>query len=138
LENKALLGIQKEDGTYTIVGESSIYYLTPTGTESEISQKDFLKLLHQNAWALGKKGDFEFLKVNEQDLVWLKDASTMNAMWNTILLLHDNQDEAYDKSVQLVMVMGIVAATATHTFSPPAISSQKSSSQHFQEPANQN
>jgi hypothetical protein len=93
LGKKALLGIQKEDGIYTIVGESSIYYLTSTGVEGEISQKDFLKLLHQNAWALGKKGDFEFLKVNEQDQVWLKDASTMSAMWNTILLLDANQEE---------------------------------------------
>jgi len=36
-----------------------------------------LKLLQQNTWVLGKKGDFEFL----------------SAMWNTILLLDAAMDD---------------------------------------------
>lgn len=89
IDKKALVGIQREDGIYTIVGEEYIYYLTPSGTTGAISLDAFRKILKANAMSSGKKGDFEFLKINEQDEVWLKNTNTMNAMWNTIMYLDD-------------------------------------------------
>lgn len=89
---KALVGIQREDGIYTIIGENSVYYLTTFNVEGEILLKDFIELLTKNAMSQGKKGHFEFINVNEQDAVWLKDISTMNALWNTMLLLYNSQE----------------------------------------------
>jgi len=92
LQNKniqALLGIQKGDGMYTVIGLESIYYSTGSGTEGEISHGIFLDILQQNALSKGKTGDFEFLEVNENDAVWVMNAYTMNAMWNIIMLLHN-------------------------------------------------
>ncbi|GAA3940948.1 hypothetical protein GO495_09500 [Chitinophaga oryziterrae] len=86
---KALVGIQREDGIYTIVGEEYVYYLTLSGTTGEMSLDAFRKILKADAMSLGKKGDFQFLKINEQDTVWLKSVETMNAMWNTIMYLDD-------------------------------------------------
>lgn len=84
---KAILGIQREDGIYTILGENSIYYMASSGAEGEVSHSYFLEILSQNALSQGKAGDFAFVMVNSNDSVWLKDAGTMNAIWNTILLL---------------------------------------------------
>lgn len=88
INKQSIVGIQREDGIYTIIGERCIYYLTPLGAEGEISFEAFLHILRQNAWSLGKGGKFEFVSVNELDAVWLKDGPTMSAMWNTLLLLH--------------------------------------------------
>lgn len=88
---KALLGIQREDKIYTVIGESSVYYSTNLGVEGEISHEEFLKFLQKNAINLGKKGIFEFVSINEQDVIWVLNGPTMNAMWNTILLLHNNK-----------------------------------------------
>lgn len=84
---KALLGMEREDGIYTIMGEDHIYYLTPERIAGQIPHKDFLKILHKNAMSLGKKAQFDYVPVNEKDVVWVKDAYTMNAMWNTIMML---------------------------------------------------
>jgi hypothetical protein len=88
---KALLGIQREDGIYTIVGEEFIYYSTDSEDEGEISHGEFLEILKNNALDIGKRGTFQFVKVNEMDEVWLLDGPTMNALWNTILLLYNNK-----------------------------------------------
>lgn len=90
---KALLGIQREDGIYTIVGEEFIYYSTDSGDEGEISHGEFLEILKNNALDIGKKRTFQFVKVNEKDAVWILDGPTMNAMWNTILLFYNNKEE---------------------------------------------
>lgn len=87
MQKKALLGIQKADGVYTIIGEESVYYSTPLGIEGEISHKDFLAILTKNAMSLGKMAQFEFVEMKNKDLVWVSDVQTMNAMWNTIILL---------------------------------------------------
>ena len=87
---KALLGIKRPDGVYTIIGETSVYYVTELGKEGEISHSDFLKILRENAMAKGKKGQFDFVQVNQQDYVWLLNGGAMNAMWNTIMLLDNN------------------------------------------------
>lgn len=87
---KALLGIQSDDGKYTILGEESVYYRTSSGFEGEIPYAMFLKILTENAWSLGKTGDFEVVKISEKDSIWVLNAATMTAMWNTILLLDGN------------------------------------------------
>lgn len=88
VNKQSIIGIQRKDGIYTVIGERCIYYLTPLGVEGEISFEAFLDILRQNGLSLGKGGKFEFVNVNERDAVWLKDGPTMSAMWNTLLLLH--------------------------------------------------
>ncbi len=88
---KALLGIQRRDGVYTIIGEEFVYYLTSLGVKGEILHKDFLDILKRNAFSAGKSGNFEHLDINESDSIWILNGPTMNAMWNTILLLSDNR-----------------------------------------------
>jgi hypothetical protein len=87
VNKKALLGIQRTDGIYTIIGEEYTYYSTDLGVEDSIKHVHFLAILSTNAMRIGKAGNFEFIKVNERDSIWLKNAETMNALWNTILLL---------------------------------------------------
>ena len=86
---KALLGIKRDDGIYTIIGEESIYYLTEAGVEGEISHKDLLEILRENAVANGKKGQFDFVQVNQQDSIWFENGGVMNTMWNLIILLNN-------------------------------------------------
>ena len=85
--NEALLGIQREDGIYTIFAKENIYYSTVSGVEGNIPHKAFLDILKRNALNLGKTGRFEFVKVNETGSIWVFNGKTMNALWNTILLL---------------------------------------------------
>ena len=90
INKKAFLGIKRGDGVYTIIGEDRIYYLTDAGTQGEILHGDFLDILKKNALSLGKTGQFDFVKVNERDSVWLLNAENMNAMWNVVMLLYDS------------------------------------------------
>lgn len=85
----AYVGIERDGKTYTIIGEKSVYYLTETGVDGEILISDFLKILKENAWTIGKAGNFEFIKINDQDSIWVSNGEIMNAMWNTLLLLDD-------------------------------------------------
>ena len=87
---KAFLGIQKNDGIYTILGDKSAYFSINSGEEKEIYFKNLLNLLSSNALQNGKFFEYEFLKVSENEAIWVKDIQTMNALWNTILLLVDN------------------------------------------------
>ncbi len=84
---KALLGIERNDGLYTIIGEEHVYYSTVLGAEGFIEHLFLLKILHQNALKLGKQGQFEFIQVNEDDFIWMLNAYTMNALWNTLLAI---------------------------------------------------
>jgi hypothetical protein len=88
MDKKALVGIKRPDGIYTVIGEEFVYYLTASGKEGQIANNDLLIILRENALAKGKRGHFEFLQVNEQDAVWFLDMKVMNAMWNLILLLN--------------------------------------------------
>ncbi|GGH32930.1 hypothetical protein FAZ19_23465 [Sphingobacterium alkalisoli] len=89
---KALVGIQQDDGIYTIIGTEKIYYLTPSMTKGEIVIGDFLTILNQVALTFGKSEKYEFIKVNEHDYVWVMNLETMNALWNTMLLLYNAGD----------------------------------------------
>jgi hypothetical protein len=88
LKKGALVGIQRADGVYTVIGEESIYYLTPSGVEGELAIEDFLSILQKNALSLGKTAPYEFVALNEQALIWVLNAQVLNALWNTLLLLH--------------------------------------------------
>jgi len=89
---KSLLGIQREDGIYTVIGHENIYYSTLDGTEGQISHSDFLQILKANALDWGKSGKFEFVKLNDRDAFWLKDAQIMNTMWNTVMLIDESRE----------------------------------------------
>jgi len=88
LKKSALVGIQREDGVYTVIGEETIYYLTPSGVEGEIAIEDFLAILQKNALSLGKTAPYEFVEINEREFIWVMNGGVMNALWNTMLLLH--------------------------------------------------
>ncbi|KIA95228.1 hypothetical protein OC25_07910 [Pedobacter kyungheensis] len=86
---KVFVGIQRYDGIYTILGAKSAYYLTD-GIEKEIPFKDLLSFLTINALKNGKHYNYEFLEISDNNNIWVKDIQTMNALWNTILLLYEN------------------------------------------------
>ena len=86
---KAIVGIQAEDNKYTIVGEEFLYYKMNSGFEDKISNSEFLKILTDNAMMLGKKGNFEFVNIDENRAVWISNSSIMNAIWNIMLLFKE-------------------------------------------------
>lgn len=88
-KRNAIVGIQQEDGIYTIIGDEKIYYKTLLGAEGEILIGDFLKILNETTLRLGKKVEYEFIKINERESVWVMNTQTMLALWNTMLLLYD-------------------------------------------------
>ena len=83
----ALVGIQRADGIYTVIGPDNVYYSTPSGTEGEIIIRDLLNILRENAWRLGKTANYEFVAINETDVIWVMNPHVMFALWNTLLLL---------------------------------------------------
>ena len=84
----ALVGIQQEDGIYTALGYEKVYYSTASGTEEEIIIGDFLPILTKNAMSNGKTANYEFIQINEKDSAWVMNIHVMNALWNTMFLLH--------------------------------------------------
>lgn len=88
---KALVGIQRKDGIYTIVGKENIYYSTVAGVEGSIPNKAFLDMLRENVHKLGKTAQFEFIKVNDTDFVWLFNGQTMSALWDILKVLVANE-----------------------------------------------
>jgi hypothetical protein len=88
LQKGALVGIQRVDGVYTVLGEERIYYLTPSGVAGEIAIGDFLVILQEHALSLGKTAPYEFVPLSGGELVWVMNGQVMSALWNTLLLLH--------------------------------------------------
>jgi hypothetical protein len=83
----ALFGIQRKDKVYTIIGEEYVYYSTKSGTFGEIPIDVFLNALQVNGINKGKKGDFEYIFI-ENEYVWLNNNSTMVALWNILLWIN--------------------------------------------------
>ena len=83
------LGIENDNGIYTLLGPDKVYFATESGFESEISNSNFLAVLQQNAMKVGKSGDFQYVTIKSGEAVWVKDGATMCALWNTLLLLSD-------------------------------------------------
>jgi len=85
---EALVGIQNEDGIYTILGRDAVYYSTKSGAKGEIPLAVFSTILSANGISKGKVAAFEYVKVNEEnELIWLHNRSTMESLWNIVLLL---------------------------------------------------
>jgi hypothetical protein len=81
------LGIESDSGIYTLLGPDRVYFTTQSGSESEVLNSDFLVILQKNAMKIGKFGDFQYVTIESGESVWVKDGSTMCALWNTLLLL---------------------------------------------------
>jgi hypothetical protein len=94
---KALVGIQREDGIYTIIGDENIYYLTISGKEGEISIPDLLMILRKITFEQGKNVSYEFVKINNTDSIWMLNNETLNALWNTLLLFDNNRNNISEK-----------------------------------------
>jgi len=86
-DRNVYLGIQCESGLYTILGKNNVHFSTKEGLETEISNSRVLKFLHVNALENGKLSEFKFVPVSEDQAIWVKDESTMCALWNIILVL---------------------------------------------------
>jgi len=85
---EALVGIERGDGVYTIIGKNYVYYSTGSGTNGEIPLDVFSNILSANGINKGKGSEFEYVKINEKnEFVWLYNKSTMESMWNIILWL---------------------------------------------------
>lgn len=82
-----LVGIEREDGIYTLIGTETIYYMTSLMVQEKLSVKDFLCILQATTMTNGKMATYEFIKINENASVWVMNAQVMNALWNTMLLL---------------------------------------------------
>ena len=82
------LGIQNDDGCYTIVGQNCCYIMTDQGVSMEIAHDKFLNILRENAMKLGKQANFEYVSIDENGAAWLKDGQTMNAMWGLVQFIN--------------------------------------------------
>lgn len=84
----ALVGIKRNDGIYTVLGNDFIYYRSSSGIEGQIQHGDFLKNLRDITLKNGKSANYEFIEIKEDCSIWVLNIYTMNAMWNTLLLLN--------------------------------------------------
>ncbi|MCE7997149.1 MAG: hypothetical protein HEP71_34635 [Roseivirga sp.] len=94
LEGKdAVIGIQTKDGAYTVLGEKFVYYLTPLGVKGQIPLGVFSDELHENGMSKGKLlARYKYLKLKNGHRIWLKNKSTMCALWNTLLWFESLSD----------------------------------------------
>jgi hypothetical protein len=83
----ALLGIKRNDGVYTIIGKHDVFFSLKNGSEFVISHVDLIKILTKNAMSQGSQGNFEYVKINEDESIWFENAEIMNVIWNTIIFL---------------------------------------------------
>jgi hypothetical protein len=85
---EAIVGIKRNDGLYTVIGKDFTYFYSISGTKGQISHQDFLEVLKKNALKLGKLNEFEFVEISQDCSIWVLNGETMNAIWNTIMLLY--------------------------------------------------
>jgi len=79
-----LVGIERKDGIYTLIGTETIYYMTPSMVQEKLPIKDFLRILQATAMTMAT---YEFIKINKNASIWVMNTQVMNALWNTMLLL---------------------------------------------------
>lgn len=84
---RAFLGIQHDNGPYTIIGSDRLFLSTPAGMEFSVSHSEFLNAMQSTGMDRGKGGEFEYVPVGEGHSVWVKDGPTMCALWNIVLAL---------------------------------------------------
>lgn len=87
---EALFGIERQDGIYTIIGKSAVYYSTIDGFEKEMPLRIFSNILSNNAMEKGKNADFEYIKIDQNDsFIWVNNRSTMESIWNVVIWLEN-------------------------------------------------
>lgn len=90
----AVIGIQRKDGAYTVLGEKFIYYSTPLGEKGQLPLSVFSNELHENGMSKGKLfARYKYLKLKNGHRVWLKNKLTMCALWNTLLWFEGLSDK---------------------------------------------
>lgn len=88
---KALVGI-KNNKVYTILGEEYVYFSTISGKKRQISLNDFYNALQEEALSKGKLFTrYKYLKIDNDEKIWLNNKKTMIALWNTVLYLIDSK-----------------------------------------------
>lgn len=86
-----IIGIKRNDGLYTIIGEEYVYFSSKLSIDNQILHLDFLKSLKTNAQQYGKSHKYEFIKTINGYEVWVKNNQMMNAIWNTIHLVYGDE-----------------------------------------------
>ncbi len=95
---KALIGIQKKNGIYTVIGQDFIHYLTPNGKHGKILLNEFIKELEQNlsrkktSWLMSRLTHRNIVLSNS-DKVWLCNSDVLYTLWNTIDWLEKLSDK---------------------------------------------
>lgn len=95
---RVLLGIQKNEDVYTVLGEKYVFYSTLNGNKGKFTLSEFSEILHNNALKKGKVfARYNYVAINSDEKIWLKNKSTMKSLWNTILWLEkpSNRDYIY-------------------------------------------
>lgn len=87
----ALFGIEKENETYTVIGENSVYYITDSKIEKEISFEKFQDLFKSNLLQQEKSFEIENIYDEREDNIWVKNVKVLCAFSNIILLLSKNK-----------------------------------------------
>ena len=84
-EEPVYLGIQDDDGTYTIIGRVHVFLSTRAGKKLAIPHSQFIGALQAAGMDRGKGGQFEYIALDEKNSVWVKDGATMSALWSIVL-----------------------------------------------------
>jgi len=88
----ALVGIQKSDKTYTVLGDKLVYYSSISGTKGRLPLNVFSNILHENAVRKGKfLARYNYVKIDNEK-IWTKNKATMTALLNTIMWLEKEEN----------------------------------------------
>lgn len=86
---KVLVGIQRPDGIYTIIGEYSIYYSTTTNEEYEISHEEFLEIGESYVDFMKKGNKIDFLDIKDSNRVWVCHSGVMLGIAGILVLFRN-------------------------------------------------
>ena len=83
---KVLVGIQHEEGAYTLLGEDGLYYCTIDGEEGVMDYTtlfEAFRVFRFNSFARG----YEWMPIpsaegTKEKTIWLKDGYVLTALWN--------------------------------------------------------
>lgn len=90
---KALIGIGRDDGVYTVLGEEYVYYCTTSGKKYEMLLQEFSDAISHNAIMKRKWRRFKYMKVNGEK-VWLHNRLTMYGLMNVMNWLVDEKERS--------------------------------------------
>lgn len=83
---KVLVGIQNEEGMYTLLGEDGLYYCDSNGEEGKLDYSTLLEAFRRFRFNGFVRGH-EWMPIQTTDTlpettIWLKDGYVLNALWN--------------------------------------------------------